>query len=180
MAYAYEPIDQTVIGGGMTELYETPVYDKLSGDTPSDIEANWSATIAAKSLLQKVREFRDSTQPAYNDDPKRSVRRTLEDAEHELEEFGKASFDTTKIVQGVRKLKVALDAAEEVFARDSKAISSTPSSAKGDTAAAQRDVALQEAEADRMSKEKAASLERLQKAELDAVVAESEESRDSH
>ena len=51
----------------MTELQGTVVYDKFSGDTPSDIEANRSATIVAKSLLQKVREFRIRTQASYND-----------------------------------------------------------------------------------------------------------------
>lgn len=45
----------------MTELQETVVYDKLSGDTPNDIETDWSAAIVAKSLPQKVREFRIRT-----------------------------------------------------------------------------------------------------------------------
>lgn len=180
MAYAYEPLEQTVIGGGMTELHETPAFDKLSGDTPSDIEANWSATITANSLLQKVREFRDSTQAAYNDDSKRSVRQTLEEAELELDKLGKVSFDTAKIVQGVQKLKIALKAAEEVMARGPEAKIMSSKSAQGETAATQRGEALDEAEADRKSKEKAASLERLQKAELDAVIVESKESPDFH
>ena len=117
MDFAFETSDQTVIGGGMTELQETIVYDKLSGDTPSDIEANWSATIGAKSLLQKVREYRVSTQASYNDVSKKGVRKALEDAELELESLGKESFDTKKIMQGVQKLKAALKAAEEVMAR---------------------------------------------------------------
>ena len=101
----------------MTELQETTVYNKLSGDTPSDIEANWLATLGAKSLLQKVQEFRHRTQASYNDDCRKSVYQTLEYAKLELENVGKQPFNTKKIVQGVQKLKVALKAAEEVIAR---------------------------------------------------------------
>ena len=170
MEYAYGPSDQTVVGGGMTDAQETLVFDKLSGDTPSDIEANWSATIGAKSLLQKVRDFRDSTQASYNDDSKKSARQTLEDAELELENLGKKPFDTKKIVQGVHKLKAALNAAEEVIARGPEPKTMTSKSAEGYTATTQLEEAspeaFREAEADRKTKEKAASLERLQKAEL--------------
>ena len=115
--YAFENSDQTVIGGGVTELQGTVVYDKFSGDTPSDIEANRSATLVAKSLLQKVREFRIRTQASYNDSSKKRVRKTLEDAESELGSLVKESFDTKKISQGVQKLRVALKAAKGVFAR---------------------------------------------------------------
>ena len=177
---AYETSDQTVIGGGMTELQETIVYDKLSGDTPSDIEANWSATVAAKSLLQKVRDFRDSTQARYHDESRKSVRQTLEDAELELETLGKASFDTRKILQGVQKLKVALKEAEEAILGDPEPTIITSNSASGNTAATQSEESLQEAEQDRKSKEEAALLDKLQKAELDAVIAESKESPDFH
>ena len=180
MIYSYESSDQTVIGGGIAEPQETLVYDKLSGDTPSDIEANWSATLGAKSLLQKVQDFRDSTQASYNDDSKKSVRQTLEDAELELENLGKESFDTKKLNQGVQKLKVALKAAEEVMTRGPEAKSMTSKSAEGETADTQLKETFQEAEADRKTKEKAASLERLEKAELDAVIAESKESPDFH
>ena len=168
MGSAYEPSDQTVIGGGMTEPQETVVYDKLSGNTPSDIEANWLATIGAKSLLQEVREFRASTQASYNDASKKSVRRTLEDAELELEKLGKESFNTKKIVQGVQKLKVALKAAEEAIARgpDSKAM--TSKSGTGLKATAQVDEGLQRAEGDRTSKEKA------ERAEHNAAITDSQ------
>lgn len=180
MKYANEPSDQSVIGGGMVESQKTLVYDKLSGDTPSDIEANWSATLGAKSLLQKVRDFRDSTQASYNDDSKKSARQTLEDAELELKTLGKESFDTKKIKQGMQKLKVALSAAEEVMTRGPEAKTMTSKSAEGDTADTRSEEAFHEAEADRKTKEKAASLERLEKAELDAVIAESKESPDFH
>lgn len=182
MGDAYETSDQTVIGGDMTDLQQAIVYDKLSGDTPSDIEANWSATLAAKGLLQKVRDFRDGTQASYNDDSKTGVRQRLEDAELALENLGKQTFDTRKIVRGVQKLEDALKAAEEVIARgpDAKTMSSKSAdeekSADEDRTATQPDEALQEAEADRMRQEKAALLEKLEKAELDAVIAESKES----
>ena len=179
--FAYETSEQTTIGGGMTELQGTIVYDKLSGDTPSDIEANWLATTDARSLLQRVREFRASTQASYYDDSKHSVRQTLEDAELELENLGKESFNTRKIVQGVQKLKVALKAVEEVIASDPEPQPMTSDSANGDaTAATQLDESIQEAEQDRKTKEKAALLEKLQKAELDAVIAESKESPELH
>ena len=183
MEHDYEPAGQTVIGGGgggMTDPQETLVFDKLSGDTPSDIEANWLATTGAKGLLEKVRDFRANTQASYNDDSKTSVRQTLEDAELELENLGKMSFDTKKIVQGVQKLKAALKAAEEVITRGPEPKTMTPNSAEGDTATTQLEEAFQEAEADRKTKEKAASLERLQQAELDAVIAESKESPEFH
>ena len=145
MKYAYGTSDQTVIGGGMTEFQETTIYDKLSGETPSDIEANWIATTGAKSLLQKVREFRVSTQASYNDDSKESVRVALEDAELDLEKFGKESFNTKKIVRGVRKLKVALKAAEEAIARgpDPKVTLAKPTI--GDSIASQLQNGLQDA-----------------------------------
>lgn len=180
MEYADETSDQTVIGGGMTELQETVAYDKLSGDTPSDIEANWSATIGAKRLLQKVQDFRHSTQASYNDASKESVRQTLEDAELELESLGRESFKTKKIVQGMRKLEAALKAAEEAIARGPEAKTMTSKSGEGDMADTQLEEAFQEAEADRKDKENTASLEKLQKAELDAVIAESKESPDFH
>ena len=159
MDFAFETFDQTVIGGGMTELQETIVYDKLSGDTPSDIEANWSATIGAKSLLQKVREFRVSTQASYNDVSKKGVRKALEDAELELESLGKESFDTKKIVQGVQKLRVALKAAEQVMARGPEPKTLTSMSGNGDEAAMQLEKSRQEAEEDEKSKRNPASLE---------------------
>lgn len=159
MDFAFETSDQTVIGGGMTELQETIVYDKLSGDTPSDIEANWSATIGAKSLLQKVREFRVSTQASYNDVSKKGVRKALEDAELELESLGKESFDTKKIVQGVQKLRVALKAAEEVMARGPHQKTLTSMSGNGHEAAMQLKKSRQEAEEDGKSKRNPASLE---------------------
>ena len=174
MGYAYEPSDQTVIGGGMTEPQETVVYDKLSGDTPSDIEANWLATIGAKNLLQKVREFRASTQASYNDASKKSVRRTLEDAELELEKLGKESFNTKKIVEGVQKLKVALKAAEEAIARGPDSKTMTSKSGTGLKATAQVDEGLQRAEGDRTSRKKTASLDKLQRAERNAAIADSQ------
>lgn len=180
IGFAYEPSDQAYIEGGMIDVQETVVYDKFSRDTPSDIEANWAATIAAKSLLQKVREFRDSTQASYNDDSKKSVRQALEDAEFELEKLGKRSFNTKKIVQGVHKLKIALNAAEETITQSPDAKTTTSNSADENTAAAPSEEALQEAEADRKSKEKAAALEKLQQAELDAVIADSKESPEFH
>ena len=180
MEYTNEPSDQSVIGGGMVESQETLVYDKLSGDTPSDIEANWSATLGAKSLLQKVQDFRDSTQASYNDDSKKSVRQTLEDAELELENLGKESFDTKKINQGVQKLKAALNAAEEVMTRGPEAKTMASKPAEGDTADTRLEETFHEAEEDRKTKEKAAALERLEKAELDAVIAESKESPEFH
>ena len=181
MGFAYEPSDQAYIDGGMVEHQETSVYDKFSRDTPSDIEANWAASIAAKSLLQKVRKFRDSAQASYNDDSKKSVRQALEDAEFELKKLGKQSFNTNKIVQGVHKLKVALKAAEEtIITQGPDAKVMTSNSAEENTAATPSEKGLQEAEADRKSKEEAASLERLQQAELDAVIADSKESPDFH
>lgn len=179
IGFTYEPSDQTVIEGGMMEPQELVVYDKFSRDTPSDIEANWAATIAAKNLLQKVREFRHSAKASYNGDSKKSVRKALEDAEFELKKLGKESFNTKKIVQGVRKLKAALKAAEETITQSLDAETVTSKFAEEDSAAALSGKALQEAEADRKSKEKVASLERLQKAELDAVIADSKESPDS-
>lgn len=181
MGFAYEPSDQAIFKSGMIELQENVVYDKISRDTPSDVEANWAATIDAKSLLQKVREFRDRTQASYNDDSKKSVRQALEDAEFELEKLGKQSFNTKRIIQGVHKLKAALKAAEETMTRspdDAKTM--TPNSAEEDTAAAPLEKALQEAKVDRKSKENAVSLERSREAELDAVIADSKENPDFH
>ena len=181
MGFAYEPSDPAYIEGGMIELQETAVYDKFSRDTPSDIEANWAATIAAKGLLQKVQEFRDSAQATYNDDSKKSVRQALEDAEFELKKLGKQSFNTKKIVQGVHKLRVALKVAEEtIIAQGPDAKTTTSFSAEEDTTAAPLEEPLQEAEANRKSKGKAESLERLQQAELDAVIADSKESPEFH
>ncbi|CAF9915175.1 MAG: hypothetical protein ALECFALPRED_010033 [Alectoria fallacina] len=178
--YIYENSDQTVIGGGLTELQETTVYDKLSGDTPSDIEANWLATLGAKSLLQKVQEFRDRTQASYNDDSRKSVYQTLEYAKLELENVGKQPFNTKKIAQGVQKLKVALKAAEEVIARGPEPKTMVSKSTDGGTAATQLEEAFQKTEVDRKCKEKAAALAQLQKAELDAVIAESKEGPNFH
>ena len=149
MGFAFETSDQTVIGGVMTELQETIVYDKRSGDTPSDTVANWSATIGAKTLLQKVREFRLSTQASYTDVSKKGVRKVLEDAELELEILGKDSFDTKKIVQGVQKLRAALKAAEEVMARGPASKSMTSTSVNWDEAAMQVEQSRQEAERDK-------------------------------
>ena len=180
MEYAYGTSDQTAIGGGMNNLQGTIVYDKLSGNTPSDIEANWSATIGAKRLLQKVRDFRASTQPSHHDNSKTSVRQALEDAELELETLGKRSFDTKKILQGVQKLEVALKAAEAVIARGPDPKTTASKSAGRDEAAAQSEEGLREAEEDRKSKEEAASLERLQKADPDAVITDAREGSDFH
>ena len=173
MGDAYEFSDQT-------DLQHVVEYDKLSGDTPSDIEANWSATLVAKGLLQKVRDFREGTQASYNDDSKTGVRQRLEDAELALENFVKQDFDTKKIVRGVQKLEIALKAAEEVIARGPDSKSMASNSADEDETATQLDEAFEEAEVDRMSKEKAALLEELEKAELDAVIAESKESPEFH
>lgn len=166
MGDAYETSDQTVIGGGMTDLQQAIVYDKLSGDTPSDVEANWSATLVAKNLLQKVQDFRDSTQASYNDDSKTSVRQRLEDAELELVNSGKQSFDTKKIVKGVQKLEGALKAAEEVITRGPDVKTVNSASADEDKTATDMDEAIQEAEEDRKTKEYAALLDKLEKAEL--------------
>ena len=180
MGFAYEPSDQAIIENGMIELQENVVYDKISRDTPSDIEANWAATIDAKSLLQKVRKFRDRARSSYYDDSKKSVRRALQDAEFELEKLGKQSFNTKKIVQGVHKLKGALKTAEESMIQSPDAKTMTSDPAEEDTIAAPLEKALQEAEVNRKSKEKAASLESLQQAEHDAVIADSKESPDFH
>ena len=174
MEYAFEASDQTVIEGSMTELQEPVVYDKVSGDTPRDIEANWLATISAKSLLQKVREFRASTQASYGDDSKKSVRETLEDAELELESLGKESFNTRKILQGVQKLKAALKAAEEVIVQGPDPKTMTSKAAYGEKSATQMDEGLQETEKDNKSEEEFGLLENIQRAELDAVIAESQ------
>lgn len=101
----------------MTQLQKTTVYDKLSRDTPSDIEANWVAISGAKTLLQKVRAFRDGIRASHNDESTTSVLQTLEDAKLELENLGKESFNRKKTSECVHKLKVALKAAEEVIAR---------------------------------------------------------------
>lgn len=179
MGFAYEPSDQAIMNSGMVEPQETAVYDKFSRDTPSDIEANWAATIDAKSLLQKVRDFRDRARASYNDGCNKSVRQALEDAQSELEKLGKQSFNTEKIVQGVHKLKGALKAAEETVTQSPDAKTMMPNSAEEDAAVATSEKALQEAEATRKSKEKAASLEMLQQAELDAAIADPKESPDS-
>ena len=117
IGYAYETTDQTILSSGTTSLQQTTVHDKLPSNTSNDIEANWSATIAARTLLQKVREFRISTQANYNDKSKRSVRKRLEGTELELVKLGKESFDTKKILRGVQELKAALKAAEDAIAR---------------------------------------------------------------
>ena len=157
--YDYGTSDQTVLGAGMTKFRNSVTYDKLSGDTPSGIEANWRATVRAKNLLQDVREFRASTQASYNEDSKKSVREALEDAELELRKLGRESFDTKKIVQGTQKLKVALKAAEELIARGPDPQTMAFKAAGGDKAAAGLDEALREAEEDGKSKGDADSLE---------------------
>ena len=161
IGYDYGASDQTVLSAGLTKLRNSVVYDKLSGDTPSDVEANWRATVRAKTLLQEVREFRASTQASYNEDSKKSVRQALEDAELKLRSLGRESFDTKKIVQGTQRLKVALKAAEELIARGPDPETMAPEAAGGDEAATGLGEALREAEEDGKSKKKAESLEAL-------------------
>ena len=159
IGYDYGASDQTVLGAGLTKLRNSVVYDKLSGNTPSDVEANWRATVRAKTLLQEVREFRASTQASYNEDSKKSIRQALEDAELELRDLGRESFDTKKIVRGTQKLKVALKAAEDLIARGPDSLTMASEAAHGDNAATGLDDPIQEAEEDGKSKKEAESLE---------------------
>ena len=180
IGYDYGASDQTVLSAGLTKLRNSVVYDKLSGDTPSDVEVNWRATVRAKTLLQEVREFRASTQASYNEDSKKSIRQALEDAELKLRTLGRESFDTKKIVQGTQKLKVALKAAEELIAQGPDPQTIAPEAAGGDGAVTGLGEALREAEEDGKSRKEAESLEDLQRAELNAVIVESKSRSDLH
>ena len=148
----------------MTELQDNVVFDKLSGETPRAIEANWAATVGAKELLTRVHEFRLNTQASYNDDSKIAVRKALEGAELELETLGKGSFNTERVLKGVRKLKVALKAAEEAIAQGpSSQQTVTLKVTDGDVAATQLEQALRGAEEDCRGKDKVALLRMYEK-----------------
>ena len=140
----------------MTSLQDTVPYDKLSGSTPGEIEANWAATASARSLLQKVREFRIRTHASYNDDSKKIYRRALENAELELQSLTKESFRTRKVLMGVEKLKIALKAAEDVMVRGPDPKIMTSETADADEADTRLERALQGTEEDGKIKKKAA------------------------